>query len=478
MRLSMWILADWLKKYEPEIKIEDGRCTLRNVRLLTPDNRTSRTAVYLEKINSQKIMCFNGHDILILHSDDIHEVFNQILDAFDYYNEWEADVCDLISSGGSIQALLQAGNRLLNGFLILADATFYMRETNGPEEILDSNPPLKEAVSNRLLPLNTLLRINRDSFIRMPVSQTYVEDIPELNVAAPTTNIYTRNGHRGWLISIRPDNSFTKGMFDLQNRLASFINLWIENHADQEKQLEKSGIFTEIIEGISADPLQVQKRLEPFQWYKEDTKILYVIQARRNEEPVYSVLESQISHLSNALFLVKYQGYLLCIVNTALLMDTKQFDSKLAKILRSCQCRAGRSSPFQDLMHLKEQYKTARYAADISPCGMITDFRSAAADYFIHEIHTNAELPALHPALAILKKHDKRVGSALYRTLKIFLQSGCSYAETAKILYIHRSTLVYRINKILELTEINLKDFKERYYLETSYLLDKDGEAL
>ena len=35
MKLSMWILADWLKTYNPQINIKDGRRTLRNVRLLS-----------------------------------------------------------------------------------------------------------------------------------------------------------------------------------------------------------------------------------------------------------------------------------------------------------------------------------------------------------------------------------------------------------------------------------------------------------
>ena len=47
MRLSMWVLADWLKCYNPQIKIQDGRRTLRNVRLYSENQRMDASTVYL-----------------------------------------------------------------------------------------------------------------------------------------------------------------------------------------------------------------------------------------------------------------------------------------------------------------------------------------------------------------------------------------------------------------------------------------------
>ena len=47
MKLSMWILADWLKKYNPQINIKDGRRTLRNVRLLSENVKMESMDVYM-----------------------------------------------------------------------------------------------------------------------------------------------------------------------------------------------------------------------------------------------------------------------------------------------------------------------------------------------------------------------------------------------------------------------------------------------
>ena len=47
----------------------------------------------------------------------------------------------------------------------------------------------------------------------------------------------------------------------------------------------------------------------------------------------------------------------------------------------------------------------------------------------------------------------------LYLTIKIFLENNLNASLTAKKLYIHRNTLQYRIDKFVEKTGIQLKDF-------------------
>lgn len=47
MKLSMWILANWLKKYHPVAKIESGEPVLRSVRILTAEKKPEPHIVYL-----------------------------------------------------------------------------------------------------------------------------------------------------------------------------------------------------------------------------------------------------------------------------------------------------------------------------------------------------------------------------------------------------------------------------------------------
>ncbi len=44
-------------------------------------------------------------------------------------------------------------------------------------------------------------------------------------------------------------------------------------------------------------------------------------------------------------------------------------------------------------------------------------------------------------------------------TVNCFLQNGMNVSKTARILYMHRNTLIYRLNKIQSVTGLDVRDF-------------------
>lgn len=57
----------------------------------------------------------------------------------------------------------------------------------------------------------------------------------------------------------------------------------------------------------------------------------------------------------------------------------------------------------------------------------------------------------------------------LYKTLAFYLDNNGNVTQTAKELYLHRSTLVYRLNKIREVLGIDIDDANERFNLQLAY---------
>lgn len=66
-----------------------------------------------------------------------------------------------------------------------------------------------------------------------------------------------------------------------------------------------------------------------------------------------------------------------------------------------------------------------------------------------------------------LIEHDKAHNSDLTDTLYYYLRSNCSIQSVAKDMFVHKNTIVYRINKIKELLDTGLEDDEERlrFYL-------------
>ena len=71
--------------------------------------------------------------------------------------------------------------------------------------------------------------------------------------------------------------------------------------------------------------------------------------------------------------------------------------------------------------------------------------------------------------LRILCEYDQRCGTEYYRTLQAYLQCACNRASAARMLYINRNTMDYRINKIREMLELSDYDGEECLKLYLAY---------
>ena len=80
-----------------------------------------------------------------------------------------------------------------------------------------------------------------------------------------------------------------------------------------------------------------------------------------------------------------------------------------------------------------------------------------------------------HEKLLFLKQSDKDKGTEYMKTLRIYLDNQCNVMQTSKQLFIHRSTVLYRLDKIKQILGSDLKDPDEILYLMLSFrLLDME----
>ncbi|WP_102346798.1 helix-turn-helix domain-containing protein [Bacillus sp. Marseille-P3661] len=70
-----------------------------------------------------------------------------------------------------------------------------------------------------------------------------------------------------------------------------------------------------------------------------------------------------------------------------------------------------------------------------------------------------------------LLQYKDQKSSDLFDTLRVFLQQNGSIKETADTLFIHRSTLQYRMEKIQSLLEVDIHDAEQRFNLMMAYKL-------
>ena len=75
-----------------------------------------------------------------------------------------------------------------------------------------------------------------------------------------------------------------------------------------------------------------------------------------------------------------------------------------------------------------------------------------------------------HPDMEILRQYDAENHTFLEDTVYQYLINEENTMETARQLYIHRNSLLYRLDKIKSLTNINFKDPNDRIRMIFAYI--------
>lgn len=97
-------------------------------------------------------------------------------------------------------------------------------------------------------------------------------------------------------------------------------------------------------------------------------------------------------------------------------------------------------------------------------------FKDYALDYIFNKTCESLGSDYLiAPEIQLLMDYDQNHNSNLSPTLETYLDLERNVVQTAKSLFIHRSTLFYRLDRISQLTGLDLENPKTRLYLQLSY---------
>ena len=120
--------------------------------------------------------------------------------------------------------------------------------------------------------------------------------------------------------------------------------------------------------------------------------------------------------------------------------------------------RIGKSFLFSDLLNCRKMSKQSELAVAYgrhSSDEKIIDFQKEALPILMHQ--ESADL-FVHPVIQEIRQYDRTNHTEYAKTLTVWLNSGMDDASSAGKLHIHRNTLYYRMHRISDLFNINLKD--------------------
>lgn len=481
LKLSMWILADCLSKYIQTNYIKDGSQTLLGVRLFSNDITIEKQYVYLslakEFIPSEenKIICVNDNDMILLQTNDMETVLNELFTAFDFYNQWEDKIRSAIYSGCSLQKIVDDSYNIFNDPIVIYDAgniavAFSSQYPLGSVDDEWDNIILKRSNSiHKLYKVDEHLHKNKES------DTIKYADIPEFGRTCLWRDVYLHGKNMGRVVFLEENTKITQGRMHLCGSFCKLVELWLELNQDDKDMCERTSYFKDLIDGLQVKKKSLLQQLKVLSWNYGDQMVL--VKINNSDIKTYNKLSYPLIHLLNRslkfCYIFEYQSSILVIVNLRL-NTIENLTSILTPIIIQGHSFCGISYEFTDIMQLSQQYEQCTLTIENSPkkIGDIYYCKNYALEYIYKILRANVTSNILHPALFILKSNDRDNIGDLYNTLLQYLLNERNLVQTSKYLNIHRNSLLYRVNKIKQLTNIDFNDNKEREFLLLSYRLD------
>lgn len=147
---------------------------------------------------------------------------------------------------------------------------------------------------------------------------------------------------------------------------------------------------------------------------------------------------------------------------------------KLAHFFTTHHLRCGVSNPFRKLSDLQGYFEQAAAALNAERGEGVCFYRDIMLDRMLSYIPSEQARFLISRDIARLEEASADYAFSLVDTLKVYLDCNCNLNRAAERLFLHKNTLLYRLNHIRSILRCDLNDADERLLLMLSFkLLDK-----
>ena len=290
----------------------------------------------------------------------------------------------------------------------------------------------------------------------------------------------TRSERTAFRLALFPGEVPLDGTFGfVLEHLAAFIgHALITNTAvNRDSAHSMHQVFHNILNDPTADYVQVSQQLSALGWHSANSYRCILVEAGVLDAKNLT-LRSICSYIENAIpasCAIEHRGNAVVFINVdQCTLSDNEISQRLAGFIRDSMLNAGYSRTLLGHFNFQRQYMQASLALSVgrrkNPSHWIHHFNDVALTYMLEQI--TRKLPAYmlaHEKLLTLKNMADSSNSPLYNTLQVYLENHLNLTKTSEDLFIHRSTLLYRLDKIQNILHSDYDNPEELLYLMLSF---------
>ena len=419
-------------------------------------------------------------------SGDLPFLFNRLQEIYDRYDAWDAQLCELLRRESSPAAMLDCSQSVMGNPLLLQAADFFLVAHSG---MIDENPELSHLTdaeesfetitTSKLDPEYNASRERRDPFF-LPA---YLSGSRQLCV-----NLFQHGVYAYRLILSEELLPITSDQAPLLQHLASYLEPVLLRSDEESLGVSYSldRTLAEIISGKMTDYSVIQNHLSEYGWESSHSYCCMTLKMTSldSQNLTSHFLCHHFEEIVPGSCAFQYEDELVVFINLT------RFDGTVDRLLltttpflRDSFLKTGISNAVRGTIDLRYCYLQARIALDSGSkyqnYRWVHRFENISIDYLCD--CCIRDMPAhmvCSEKLIRLREYDNAHNSQFSETLRTFLDTHLNAVQAAKRLFIHRSTFLYRLERIREIIDIDFNDEEMLFYLMLSFrILDLQREA-
>ncbi|GCD09240.1 PucR family transcriptional regulator [Clostridium tagluense] len=141
-----------------------------------------------------------------------------------------------------------------------------------------------------------------------------------------------------------------------------------------------------------------------------------------------------------------------------------------------CKCYVSYADRAYDIKGLKKAYNDAVQCMELGKKFDIKDHTFSYNKMLFEKIVYNVDVKIKQELLGMLKDKFDALDSEMIITIEQFVNCGLNISDAARKLYVHRNTLIYRLDKIKKETNFDIRDFKDASVFLIGFLIWKENK--
>jgi len=223
---------------------------------------------------------------------------------------------------------------------------------------------------------------------------------------------------------------------------------------------------------LSEDLIADRLRLAP-ELGKELLQLCFVDVEGRAEGQVASYYAALLRHLypEGRFLSIIYDQQLILLSYAPTEADFEPFIEKLERFCSVHHLRCGVSNRFRNIAALAGYYAQAIAALNSLAESGLCFYQDIMLDHILSHIPDEKIGFLISPDIARLEEANSHFSFSLTETLRCYLECNCNLIRCSQQLFIHKNTLLYRLNHIRSIIHTDLDNADERLLLMLSFRL-------